>query len=243
MLNHIEVCIDNAESFNYAQQGGATRIELCSALSLGGLTPSAGLMMQAGRYCCLPVHALIRPRQGDFLFNEQDVEIMLADIFQAKLSGLQGVVIGALNADGLIDKDITRSLIKEAGKMDITFHRAIDQSVGLYANLDTIMGLGCSRLLTSGQASSALLGAQTIKDMIHYCQSHLTIMAGAGITGENAAELIKITGVKEVHLSGKTTRPSLMSLSHSDIKMGMLDDHLIPITNSESIRAVSELCY
>ena len=198
--------------------------------------------MQAGRYSYLPVHALIRPRQGDFLFNDQDVEIMLADVFQAKLSGLQGVVIGALNAMGNIDKDITRILIKEAGKMDITFHRAIDQCHDLYAGLDTIMRLGCSRVLTSGQALSAPLGTKTIKAMKHYCDSRLIIMAGAGINADNVTDLVKTTGIREVHLSGKTTRPSLMAVELSEVSMGEVDDRYIPITNPEAIRAVCEQC-
>ncbi len=121
MTIQLEVCIDNLESLRYAAQGGATRIELCSSLALGGLTPSMGFMHAAAKYATVPVYAMIRPRQGDFLFSSEDVEIMLADIYAAKQAKLQGVVIGVLTPHGLIDSDIVTRLVKQAQGMGSPF--------------------------------------------------------------------------------------------------------------------------
>ena len=240
-INHIEVCIDNIESLHYAQQGGATRIELCSSLALGGLTPSAGLMQAAARYATVPVYAMIRPRQGDFLFSGQDTEIMLADIHAARQAGLQGVVVGILDHQGQVDTDTLRELVKQAGSLGVTFHRAIDLCPAPFDALEHIMAAGCERVLTSGQQSNALAGAGMIKRMVDYCGSRLSIMAGAGVTAGNVAEIIDKTGVREVHLSGKTVRPSKMTAYASKARMGSaeVDDFSIPVTSTEKIAAVA----
>ncbi len=243
MNAQLEVCLDNLESLEYAQQGGATRIELCSALHLGGLTPTIGTMILARRHCALPIHALIRPRQGDFLFDEYDVEAMLIDIFQAKQAQLDGVVIGALTLEGKVDRHIIHSLIKEAGNMSITFHRAIDHSSALMEDLDTLMTIGCHRVLTSGQAASAWEGRECLKHMVNHTKKHLSIIAGGGIKPESIANLCRVTGVEEIHLSGKTQRASVMSNS-TKAHMGRPDikDNQIPITDQSVIaQALSEL--
>ncbi|ELR65282.1 Cytoplasmic copper homeostasis protein CutC [Photobacterium marinum] len=240
MLNHLEVCIDNIESLHYAQQGGATRIELCSSLALGGLTPSFGFMKQAARTADIPVYAMIRPRQGDFLFNDDDVEIMLADIHAARSASLQGVVVGVLNAQGEVDTDILRSLMKEAQGLGVTFHRAIDQCIDPFTALENIMSAECERVLTSGLQANALSGADTIAEMVQFCGDRLNIMAGAGVTANNVAEIISKTGVKEVHLSGKTTRPSMMINYSKQAYMGNadVDDFSVPVTSAEKVKAV-----
>lgn len=241
-MTNIEVCIDNIESLHYAQQGGATRIELCSSLALGGLTPSVGLMQLAAKYATIPVYAMIRPRQGDFLFSEQDVEVMLADIYAVKQAGLQGVVVGVLTAYGQVDSVILRSLIKEAGNLGVTFHRAIDQCPEPFEALESIMSAGCERVLTSGLEANALAGADMLKRMVNYSGNKLSIMAGAGVTADNVAEIIQHTGVHEVHLSGKSTRPSNMTTYASQAHMGSsdVDDFSIPVTLPEKIAAVTK---
>lgn len=239
-IDHIEVCIDNIESLHYAQQGGATRIELCSSLALGGLTPSMGFMRQAARLSTVPVYAMIRPRQGDFLFSDDEVEIMLADIHTAKQADLQGVVVGVLSAQGQVDSDVLRSVMKEAQGLGVTFHRAIDQCVDPMAALDCIMSAGCERVLTSGMQANALAGAGMLAKMVNYCGDNLSIMAGAGVTAENVADIIQKSKVKEVHLSGKSTRPSQMVQYANQAHMGDadIDDFSIPITSAEKISAV-----
>ncbi|MBY3789656.1 copper homeostasis protein CutC [Photobacterium carnosum] len=240
MTIQLEVCIDNLESLHNAQQAGATRIELCSSLALGGLTPSAGFMSAAAKYATIPVYAMIRPRQGDFLFSSDDVEIMLADIFAAKQARLQGVVVGVLTAQGLVDNDILTSLVKQAQGMGITFHRAIDQCVEPMAALDTIMAAGCERILTSGLQANAYDGIGMINQMHQHCGNHLKIMAGAGVNSHNVRDIIARTGINEIHLSGKTTRPSHMITVAKQAHMGSadIDDFAIPITGIANIAAV-----
>ena len=236
----IEVCIDNLESLHYAQQGGASRIELCSSLALGGLTPSVGFMKQAAKHAHVPVYAMIRPRQGDFLFSDDEIELMLADIHAARQAGLQGVVVGVLTPQSQINRDTLATLVKEAKGLGVTFHRAIDQCLEPFEALDTIMSAGCERVLTSGLEDSALKGAETIARMVRHCGNHLSIMAGAGITADNAVEIIAKSGIKEIHLSGKSTRPSHMINVARQAHMGNadIDDFLIPVTSAETIAAV-----
>jgi copper homeostasis protein len=240
MTIQLEVCIDNLESLHYAQQGGASRIELCSSLALGGLTPSAGFMQLAAKHASIPVYAMIRPRQGDFLFSSDDVEIMLADIHAAKQAQLQGVVIGVLTKEGHIDRDILNSLMKEANGLGVTFHRAIDQCIDPMAALDNIMAASCERILTSGLQANALDGVDMIADMVTYCGERLSIMAGAGVTATNAKQIITRTGISEIHLSGKSTRPSHMVQFANQAHMGSadIDDFSIPVTSVEKISAV-----
>jgi len=168
MTFQLEVCIDNIESLHLAQQGGATRIELCSSLALGGLTPSFGFMQAAAKYAQVPVYAMIRPRQGDFLFTDQDMEIMLADVHAAKQANLSGVVLGVLTDQGQVDKDQLKALIHQAQGMGVTFHRAIDQCIDPMATLDILMSLGCERVLTSSlmknYSNQAYMGNADIDD-------------------------------------------------------------------------------
>lgn len=241
MAIQLEVCIDNLESLALAIEGGATRIELCSSLALGGLTPSYGLMRQAAKFSSVPVYAMIRPRQGDFLFNDLDIECMLDDVRAAKQAGLNGIVIGVLTETGEVDVALSQRLIAEAEGMGVTFHRAIDQSEDPIAALNAIMSLGCERVLTSGLQANALDGIQTLKDMVQHCQGKLSIMAGAGVTAENVTTILTNTGVTEVHLSGKSTRLSGMKNKANGTHMGNadIDDYAIPVTSSDKIRAVA----
>lgn len=241
MKYHVEVCIDNLESLHNAINGGATRIELCSSLALGGLTPSVGFMKKAGQISTIPVYAMIRPRQGDFLYDQDDVDAMLLDIEAAAEAGLQGVVFGVLTADGDVDMPLAQQLADKAKLYDlgITFHRAIDQSHWQQA-LENVIELGCERILTSGLASNVEEGIKVLKEMVALADGRVSIMAGAGLTADNVQEIVSHTGVREVHLSGKTTRASYMNAASEAAKMGNqeIDDFIIPITNSSAIEKV-----
>ncbi|OEF28634.1 copper homeostasis protein CutC [Vibrio rumoiensis] len=240
MTIQLEVCIDNLESLHLAISGGATRIELCSSLALGGLTPSYGFMKKSAELSSVPVYAMIRPRQGDFLYSTEDIESMIEDIHMAKQAGLQGVVFGTLNPQGNIDMQAAQSLMKAAGELGVTFHRAIDQCSDYAQAIEDIAALGCERILTSGLASTAEQGTDVIADMVKLAKGRFSIMAGAGVNIDNAANIIKHTGVNEVHLSGKTTRPSHMQVLADSAKMGSdsVDDFAIPVTNPKIIQAV-----
>lgn len=244
MNYELEVCIDNIESLHYAIQGGATRIELCSALALGGLTPSYGMMKQSARLSTIPVYAMIRPRQGDFLYDHDDIAMMLDDIDAAAEAKLQGVVLGALTAQGEIDQPQVEQLVIRAQQhgLGVTFHRAIDQCRDFRQALELLIDLGCERVLTSGQAPQVEQGISTLADMVSLAKGRIRIMAGAGLTANNVTQIIQQTGVQEVHLSGKSVRPSHMQLKSAAAKMGRadVDDFMIPVTNPTAIAQVAE---
>ncbi|WP_028023743.1 copper homeostasis protein CutC [Enterovibrio calviensis] len=233
----IEVCIDSLESLPIAQTAGAGRIELCSSLATGGLTASAGYMKQAARVATIPVYAIIRPREGDFLYSSHDVDIMLEDIHTAKNAGLNGVVIGALAADGKIDEVAVKAMISAASGMGITFHRAIDHCVAPFDALEFLMSHNVERVLTSGLAKRADESIQTLKDMVQLTQGRLSIMPGAGVSPENAKRIITETGATEIHLSGKTTRASLMTYRNEKATMGNGEsDFDITVTSPDIIQ-------
>ncbi|WP_281544998.1 copper homeostasis protein CutC [Grimontia sp. SpTr1] len=233
----VEVCIDSIESLPIAERAGAKRIELCSSLATGGLTASAGYMKAAARVAGIPVYGIIRPREGDFLYSGDDVEIMLEDIHTAKQAGLNGVVIGALQADGKIDETIVGDMIKAASGMGITFHRAIDHCSAPFDALEFLMAHKVERILTSGLAKRAEDGIEMLKEMADFTQGRLSIMPGAGVSPDNAKRIVDATGVTEIHLSGKTTRQSHMVFKNENATMGNGDDFAITVTNPETIKA------
>lgn len=245
MNYNIEVCIDNLESLHLAIEGGANRIELCSSLALGGLTPSFGMMKQAAKLSTVPVYAMIRPRQGDFLYDDDDVESMLYDIDAAAEAGLQGIVFGILTAEGNIDIRKCARIVNHAklNGLGVTFHRAIDQCHDHRQALENIIELGCERVLTSGLASNALAGVDVIAEMVQVADGRLSIMAGAGVSSDNVEAIVTQARVKEVHLSGKSTRASHMKLVASSAKMGNpnLDDFIVPVTDPAAIRQVVDI--
>ncbi|WP_394242037.1 copper homeostasis protein CutC [Vibrio astriarenae] len=240
----IEVCIDHLESLPLAIEGGASRIELCSSLDLGGLTPSYGLMCRAAKLSRVPVYAMIRPRQGDFLYNEYDVELMCLDIEAAATAGLQGIVTGVLTAEGHLDMPAMSKLVDtaKANGLGVTFHRAIDQCADIEQALEQIIRLGCERVLTSGQACSAHEGISTLRALVEQADGRISIMAGAVVNAQNVNDIVTQTHVNEVHLSGKTTRNSQMTFVSNAAQMGNaeVDDFIVPITNPKAIQAVAD---
>ncbi|SDG66882.1 copper homeostasis protein [Vibrio xiamenensis] len=242
MNYQIEVCIDNLESLYLAIAGGATRIELCSSLTLGGLTPSFGMMQQAAKQSSVPIYAMIRPRQGDFLYDDDDIAMMASDIQAAATANLQGVVLGLLTADGEIDVVRAKPLIDLAHQLGlgVTFHRAIDQSRDALKSLEQVIELGCERVLTSGLAADVVSGIETLKQMQSLAAGRITIMAGAGLNAQNVAQIVTQCAIREVHLSGKTSRPSLMNKAANQAHMGSknVNDFVVPITSSAAIQSV-----
>lgn len=194
----LEVCCGDMQSVLAAKEGGADRIELCQALEVDGLTPSAEMMAKAIGLG-IPVQVLIRPREGDFVYDEAEVETMLKEIRLAKRLGANGVVIGALKSDGSIDEETIRRLVSEATGLSITFHRAFDVCSQPAEALEQIVSLGCHRLLTSGQAPSAEQGIPLIKRLVEQSGGRLIIMPGAGVNQENARRILSETGAHEIH--------------------------------------------
>lgn len=196
----LEVCVESAEGFETAIDGGAQRIELCSALDLGGLTPSKGLMALAAK-ARVPVYAMIRPRAGDFVFDAASRDVMLADIDAARESGLAGVVLGASLPDGRLDIDLLAVLAKRADGMGRTLHRAFDLVPNTSDALEQAVELGFERILTSGQAAQAADGKAVLRRLVAQAEGRISIMAGSGITPFNVAAFVVETGVHEVHAS------------------------------------------
>lgn len=237
----IEVCIDNIGSLSIAERAGANRIELCSSLATGGLTPSFGYMLQAKKNAKVPVYAIIRPRGGDFFYSDDEINIMLEDIYQVKKARLQGVVIGALEQDASLAKTAIKDMVKAASGLGITFHRAIDHAKHLFDSLGFLIEQKVERVLSSGQAKTAEEGVETLKDMVDFCQGRLAIMPGAGVSAQNGRQILKATGAREVHLSGKTTCPSPMLYQNLKASMGGKgSDFDLTITDFSQIKALVE---
>ncbi len=195
----IEVCVDDAQGLAAAVAGGADRIELCAALSVGGLTPSAGFMELATR-CAVPVFAMIRPRARDFVFDASDIAQMLADIAVARRLGLAGVVLGASLPDGQLDRAMLTTLVTAAGPMGKTLHRAFDLTPDPFAALETAITLGFDRILTSGQAPTAAKGAPLLQRLCNQGAGRITIMPGSGITADTVGALSHLA-LTEIHAS------------------------------------------
>ena len=219
----LEICCDSADSVQAAIDGGADRIELCSALSEGGVTPSPGLQAAAVATGALPIYVLIRPRGGDFLYTEREWHIIYDDISRAGALGARGVVIGALDADGHLDVKHLSRAVQEAGPMDITFHRAFDMCSDPRRGLQELMDLGIRRVLTSGQQASAETGAACIRQWMNQVRGQISLMPGCGVNARNVAHILRETGATEVHASARALQPSLMRFCREDVKMGAAD--------------------
>ncbi|MCV2370475.1 copper homeostasis protein CutC [Roseateles oligotrophus] len=202
-MSLLEVCVDDVAGLNAAIQGGADRIELCSSLAIGGLTPSAGLMAEASHHS-VPVVALIRPRSGGFLYSAAEERVMLRDIELAAELGLAGVAIGALTREGSLDLAMLGRLARRAEGLQLTLHRAFDLVRDQTTALEEAISLGFHRILSSGGAPSAPAGAAQLASLVEQSRSRIQILAGSGINSENVAELLFSTGVQEVHASCRT---------------------------------------
>lgn len=208
----LEICAVGLNNALIAQQHGAHRIELCENLESGGLTPSFGTLKMAAEKLNIPVHVLIRPRRGNYIYDRTEREIMLHDIELVRQLGFAGVVIGALKLDGTLDSETIEALKDTAGEMSVTFHRAIDVCTLPEAAIETLIRLGINRLLTSGGATKAMNGAAQIAKWQARYDAYINIMAGSGITSSNILDIINITGIFEIHSSSKIT---LRSYEHT----------------------------
>lgn len=202
----LEVCAGSIESIKAAYEGGAYRVELCSALSEDGLTPSVGMIRYAKSLDGLKVNVLIRPRGGDFVYTEAEIACMEADIRMCRELGVDGVVIGALSKVGDIDIATCTRLVKAAQGMSITFHRAFDVCRDPEEAIEQIIQLGCHRLLTSGQASTAEKGIAMLKKLVALTKYRMIIMPGCGVNPQNAAMILDETGAEEIHASARSNR-------------------------------------
>jgi copper homeostasis protein len=214
-LTLLEVCVGDATSFAAAIEGGADRIELCSALELGGLTPSPGLMALAAN-SPVPVYVMVRQRAGDFVFGGNDLDTMLADIDAVRGAGLAGVVLGASRADGRLDVTMLERLIRHADGLGTTLHRAFDLVPDFAEAIETAIELGFERILTSGGMATALEGSDNIAAAYEAARGRIGIMAGAGLSPGNVRDLLSVVPVAEVH----STCAAAVPVSDAAVRLG-----------------------
>ncbi len=214
----LEVCVDDAAGLEAAVEGGADRIELCAALSVGGLTPTVGLMRLAAQ-APVPVFAMIRPRSGGFQVGFPETEVMRADIDSAGKAGLAGVVFGASMADNRLDEETLGTLVEQAGGMGKTLHRAIDLTPDPTVGVETAIALGFDRILTSGGKRTALEGIHSLKAMCAAAAGRISIMPGSGVQAGNVLDLVSGLPVTEIHASCSVAEdisdPALQSFGFS----------------------------
>jgi len=217
----VEVCANGVESCLAAQQGGADRVELCAGIPEGGTTPSYGEIKVARRVLTTTrLHVIIRPRGGDFLYSNLEVERMAADIAVCRDLGVDGVVFGCLKADGTIDVEKNRYLMECSQGMSVTMHRAFDRAADPEQALEQIIALGFNRILTSGQQPKAIQGVDLLARLNRQAAGRIILMAGSGVTEQNIKEIRDVTGLNEFHFSGRESVPSAMQYVNPNLYMG-----------------------
>ena len=237
----IEICANSVESAVLAQTGGACRVELCAGIPEGGTTPSFGEILTARSVLRqTKLHVIIRPRGGDFLYSNTELEIMLHDIEQAKELGVDGVVFGCLTADGDIDMKAMERLMKKSDGLSMTFHRAFDVCRNYRKALNDIISLGCQRILTSGQQPNAVEGIPLLKKLVELAGERIIIMPGCGINPLNIRKIAEKTGANEFHFSGRSTRESRMRFRNPNVSMGgtvRIDEYRQDVTDPYLVEA------
>lgn len=235
-MGHVlEIASNSVASALAAQRGGADRIELFDNLAEGGTTPSFGTIALAREQLRIPLFVLIRPRPGDFHYDALERELMLRDIQQCRAQGCDGVVIGALDAEGNVDVPLCRELVQAAGPMQVTFHRAFDAARDLSAALEDVISLGCQRVLSSGGQASAEAGADVLAALVKLAAGRISVMAGAGITPGNIAAVAQATGCVELHASAKGMRRSDMRFQNPAL-LGLSPDWVA--TDADEVAAL-----
>lgn len=239
----IEICVDSPEGVIAARDGKADRVELCDNLFEGGTTPSIGAIKMARRVGGIKLHVIIRPRGGDFLYSDVEFDTMRMDVEAARTSRVDGIVIGLLTADGNIDKERTTELVTLARPMSVTFHRAFDVCRDAFAALEELIEIGVDRVLSSGQRSDAISGAETIKKLVDTAGDRIVVMACGGIDETNAAEVVAATGVSELHFTAFEELASEMEYRNENVAMGSDDapsEYARRVTTAEKVRSVIE---
>jgi copper homeostasis protein len=227
-MMQLEICVDSVESAIAAEMGGAQRVELCSALSEGGLTPSLGMIRAVRSRIGIGVNVMIRPRAGDFLYSEDEFSIMRDDIATAVEAGANGVVFGLLTGDGEIDVDRTGSLVNTtrlaaglSGRpLEVTFHRAIDMARNLDTAFESVVRTGANRILTSGAAQNAVLGSTRIARLVEAAEGRISVMVCGNVRPENVQKIAQATGAQEFHAALRRPIPSPVTYHNPGLSLG-----------------------
>ncbi|MER8472121.1 copper homeostasis protein CutC [Mesorhizobium sp. M1328] len=219
----IEICVEGIDGLLAAQAAGADRVELCASLIEGGITPSFGTVRTALELATIPFHVIVRPRGGDFLYSEAEYRSMLADVRALAEVGVAGVVVGCLNADGMIDEQRMSELVKAAGDLNVTCHRAFDMTRDPTEALEALIRCKVGRVLTSGQRDTALEGADLLADLVRQAGDRIIILGCGGLDPENIGKVRRKTGLSEMHFAALKDVPSAMRYRNPKVGMGGTD--------------------
>ena len=221
----LEICVDSVESAINAERGKATRLELCSNLIIGGTTPTKSLFEEVKKNVNIPINVLIRPRFGDFLYSDYEVNIIKNEIKMFKKLGVDGIVVGILTKNGEIDLDNMKKFIEGAQDIPITFHRAFDVCREPLKAFYQLQELGVQNILTSGQSQDCLRGKKLLKELVKLStknsKNKTEILVGAGLNIENIDEIVNFTGATNFHFSGKRIKQSSMEYRKENVNMGL----------------------
>jgi copper homeostasis protein len=228
----LEICANSLTSALAAQEGGATRVELCDNLHEGGTTPSYGQIAMAKSRLKIPLYPIIRPRGGDFLYSDLEFEIMKADVIACKTLGCTGVVYGILTSEGKVDVERCTELKELAAPLAISFHRAFDMTSSMPEALEALIDIGFERVLSSGGSATAIEGAAVLSQLIKQAGSRIQVMPGSGIRLENVETLVEQTSAQALHASLLVTSESRMEFRNSGAKMGKLADEYLSAATS-----------
>lgn len=245
MINpKIEICLEGIESILAAQEGGADRVEFCSDLFEGGLTPTLGVFRTARKYCSIDMNVMIRPRGGDFCYSDIEFEAMLENTKIFKEEGANAIVFGILTPDGEIDKERSQKLIEVARPLPVTFHRAIDMTKDASRSLKTLIDLKVDRVLTSGLEPTVMEGIVTLKQMIKEAKDDIIVMPGCGISERNFSYIKDTLQAKEYHVFLPRTQASKMVYRPDHIYMGGLlrqEEFSLFHTDSSRVKSIKGL--
>ena len=239
----LEACVDSVESALAAARGGATRLELCGNLIIGGTTPDPWLFEEIRKYSDIRIHALIRPRFGDFCYTDSEFAIIRNAVKNYKKLGAEGVVIGILKPDGTLNMEQMKILMEEAEGMSVTLHRAFDVCADPYETMEQAISLGIDTILTSGQKNICTAGADLLKDLVEKSAGRITIQVGSGVNADVIRELQPKTGATAFHMSGKVTMDSEMEYRREGVNMGLpsLSEYEIWRTDEEAVRRARQV--
>jgi copper homeostasis protein len=239
----LEICCGSAEDAIEAAIGGADRVELCSALFLGGLTPSLGSLVQVKQHAKIPVIAMNRPRQAGFCYSSTEFAVMERDADLLLEHGADGIVFGILHDNGTVDIERTQALRQRIGSRQAVFHRAFDVTPDPFRALEELIDLGITRVLTSGQKNAAPEGAALIKQLIDCAAGRIEVLPGAGIDLNNLRQFVTATGCTQIHLTAFTERLDPSTLANPDIKFGSEtgpSESVFALTDRALVRQIKE---
>ena len=241
---NLEVCVDSVVSAIAAKDGGADRVELCSNLIIGGTTPGYELFKKVREVTDLPIHVLIRPRFGDFLYDDYEKSIMKQEIKAFSEMGADAVVIGLLSRDGNLDTEGMREVLEyKCDRTKVTLHRAFDMCKDPFSTVETAIELGVDTILTSGQKNSCMDGKGLMAELIkRYCNEPIELMAGSGLKYPSQIKELYEIGVRSFHMSGKVEIESAMEYRNPNVSMGLdvASEYINWVTDAEAVRLVRE---